>query len=233
MHDDWRLKTTTGKHGRVAWFTASWLVFFMALADQARGAEEGLDQGEVYAIQPRAYAMNHEFSVSAAFLPLDAFYKSFAVSGHYVLHFSNLWAWEAVHLSFAKYMAIDTGLKKQMMDDWDVSPTDTPKIDYMLDTNLMLKPLYGKVAILNRKVIFMETYFLLGIGSIRYETAFFPAADLGVGMRVFLTNTISLRTEVRHYVAFGEGIDNVLYFGLSFCYNAFAEERPAGRRVGQ
>lgn len=212
-----------------AWLVAFGLVCGTAAANPAPARAEALDQGKVYAIQSRAYEMNHEFAISAAFLPLDAFFKSFAVSGHYVLHFNNLWAWEAIHASFAKYMSIDTGLKKQMMDDWDVSPTDTPKIDYLLATNLMVKPLYGKMAVLNRKVIFMETYFLIGVGSIRYETAFFPAADVGAGMRIFMTNTISLRAEVRHFVSFGDGVDNVLYFGLSFCYNAFAEERPSGR----
>ncbi len=223
--------TTVGWLRAKAWLVAVCLAGGATGANLARADEDVLDQGKVYAIQPRAYEMNHEFAISAAFMPLDAFFKSFAISGHYVLHFNNLWAWEAVHVAFSKYMSIDTGLKKQMMDDWDVSPTDTPKIDYILDTNLMLKPLYGKMAVLNRKVIFMETYFLLGIGSIRYETAFFPAADVGAGMRVFLTNTISLRAEVRHFVAFGDGVDNVLYFGLSFCYNAFAEERPTGRQA--
>jgi outer membrane beta-barrel protein len=206
------------------------LSLLLAAGAGAQAAEDFLEQGRVYAIQPRAFRMNQEFSLSAAFLPLDAFYKSFAVSGHYVLHFSDLWAWEAVHLSFAKYMAIDTGLKKQMMDDWDVSPTDTPKVDYLLDTNLMIKPLYGKMAVLNSRIIFMETYFLLGLGTIKYETAFFPAANVGAGMRVYLTSTISLRSEVRYYASFGEGFDSVLYFGLSFCYNAFAEDKPAAKR---
>ncbi|RME19034.1 MAG: outer membrane beta-barrel domain-containing protein [Deltaproteobacteria bacterium] len=208
-------------------------IFF---ARNAYAQQDELDQGKVYAIQKRQYRMNHEFAVSAAFLPLDAFYKFFAVSGHYVLHFNEMWAWEAVHVSFAKYLAIDTGLKKELSDNWDVSATDTPKLDYFLDTDLMLKPLYGKMALFGRQVVHMQTYFLVGLGAVKYETAWFPAVDVGAGLRAFLTNTISLRVEARHYVAVnvGEGgVENALYFGVSFCYNAFADETVDGSKVGR
>ena len=47
----------------------SWLASPMALAE-----EEDLDQGKVYAIQERAYRMNHEFMLSFGFMPLDAFF---------------------------------------------------------------------------------------------------------------------------------------------------------------
>jgi len=209
-------------------------ILLLAMAGMVRAQDEDIDQGKVYAIQPRNYRMSHEFSVAAAFLPLDAFYKFFAISGHYVLHFNELWAWEAVHLSFSKYLDIDTGLKKQMMDDWDVSPTDTPKIDYFLDTNLMVKPLYGKMALFDSWVVYMQSYFILGLGAVKYETAWFPTIDVGAGLRVFLNNTLSLRLEVRDYVTIGEGgVDNALYFGLAFCYNAFAEEKTVARQPGR
>ena len=201
-------------------------VVFALLSVTSAAFGDELDQGKVYAIQDREYRMNHEFSVSVAFLPLDAFYKFFAVSGHYVLHFNDLWAWEAIHFSFSKYMDIDTGLKKQMSDDWDVSATDTPKLDYMLDTNLMIKPMYGKVALFDSWLVYLETYFLIGLGAEKLQTAWFPAANLGVGMRVFITNTISLRFEVRDYLYLAEGaVDSTLYFGIGFCYNAFSEEK--------
>ena len=194
----------------------------------ARALEEDLDQGKVFAIQARTYRMNHEFSLSMAFLPLDAFYKFFAVSGHYVVHFTDMWAWEAIHFSFSKYLDVDTGLKAELSDKWDASATDTPRIDYFIDTNLMLKPLYGKMTLFDSLVIYMETYFILGIGAEKFETAWFPCGDIGVGMRIFLTDTLSLRFEAREYVYLEEGgVDSTLYFGIGFSYNAFAEERQA------
>ncbi|MBW1810490.1 MAG: outer membrane beta-barrel domain-containing protein [Deltaproteobacteria bacterium] len=229
MYPSHRRNGRCPRRGRILVSTLAVLVAgLIALqAPSALALEADLDQGKVFAIQNRDYRMNHEFSVSMAFLPLDAFYKFFAISGHYVLHFNDLWAWEAIHFSFAKYLDIDTGLKKQMNDDWDVSATDTPKIDYFIDTNLMIKPMYGKVALFDNWVIYVETYFLIGIGAEKFQTAWFPAANLGVGLRIFITDTISLKLEAREYLYLEEGgVDSTLYLGLGFCYNAFAEDKP-------
>jgi outer membrane beta-barrel protein len=202
------------------------LAMLVSLPFRAPAQEDDLDQGKVFAIQARDYRMNHEFSLSMAFLPLDAFYKFFAVSGHYVVHFNDLWAWEAIHFAFSQYLDVDTGLKSELSDKWDASATDTPRIDYSFDTNLMLKPLYGKMTLFDSLIVYMETYFVLGVGAEKFETAWFPAGNVGVGMRIFLSDTLSLRFEVREYVYLEEGgVDSTLYFGVGFCYNAFAEER--------
>ena len=209
------------------------LAILVSFPSGAPALEDDLDQGKVFAIQARDYRMNHEFSLSMAFLPLDAFYKFFAVSGHYTVHFTDMWAWEAIHFSFSKYLDVDTGLKSHLSDEWDASATDTPKIDYFIDTNLMLKPLYGKMTLFDSLVIYMETYFILGIGAQKFQTAWFPAGDVGVGMRIFLTDTLSLRFEVREYVYLEEGgVGSTLYFGTGFSYNAFAEERQVKKVKG-
>ena len=69
-----------------------------------------------------------------------------------------------------------------------------------------------------------------------FETAWFPAVNVGVGMRVFLTKTVSLRFEAREYVYMEEGgVDSTLFLGFGFAYNAFAEDRfiePGSRRGG-
>lgn len=205
-----------------------------ALPAAAQSEEDDLDYGNVYAIQPRPFRMNHEFSLSVGFMPLDAFYKFFAVGGHYVLHLDDFWAWEALHFSMSRYLDIDTGLKKQLNEDWDASATDTPRLHYVLDSSLMLKPLYGKVALLDKYVVYGETYILIGVGAQKFETAWFPALNFGLGLRVFITGTVSMRLEVREYVWFeetgdqgGGGAHSTLYFGLGFSYNGFAEDLQA------
>jgi len=203
--------------------------------DGADTTEEGLDQGRVYAIQDRAYRMNHEFGLTLGFLPLDAFYKMFSIGGHYVVHFDEMWAWEAVHLSFSKYLDVDTGLKGELADRWDASPTDPEenRIDFALDTNLMWKPLYGKATLLGDTIVYGETFLLFGVGTEKFETAWYPAINLGVGLRLFLGESISMRLEVREYIHFGDRTGGTLQFALSFCYNAFAEDllKPAALPV--
>ncbi len=211
------------------------LVLFAGVVTPAYADEDGLDQGKVFAVQPRPYQMNQEFALSFGFLPLDAFYKMFSVSGHYVVHFSDLWAWEALHLSFSKYLDVDTGLKGELADRWDTSPTnpEEDRIDFILDTNLMIKPMVGKAALFDSMVIHNETYFLIGVGALKFETAWYPAVNVGVGIRIFVIDTISVRLEVREYLSLEEGgVGSTLQFGLGFSYNAFAEEaRPAVRTL--
>lgn len=209
----------------------------LSVAPTVRAEDEQLDQGKVFAIQERAYRMNHEFSLSFGFLPLDAFYKMFSINGHYIVHFDDLWAWEAVHLGFSKYLSVDTGLKGELNDRWDTQPTDPEenRIDFTLDTNLMIKPFYGKAVLFDDVVIFGETYLVFGLGAEKFETAWFPAVNVGIGLRVYLAETVSARLEVREYVHFGEGVGSTLVFALGFSYNAFAEElthtRPVDEKV--
>ncbi len=222
--------------GHRAWALALLVAVASSLVGPAALAEDDdLDQGKVYAIQERSYRMNHEFMLSFGFMPLDAFYKMFAISGHYVVHFDELWAWEAAHLSFSKYLTIDTGLKDQLNKKWDVQPTDPEenRIDFVLDTNLMIKPLVGKAVLFDDYVIHGESYILAGVGAEKFETAWFPAVNVGLGLRIYIVETISLRLEVREYVNFGEGVGNNLVFTFGFAYNAFAEDVKPSRPVDE
>ncbi len=218
-----------------AWALIVGIPLALAAVAPATRADEDLERGKVYAIQERAYRMNHEFTLSFGFMPLDAFYKTFSVSGHYVVHFDDLWAWEAAHLSFSRYLSVDTGLKEELNDRWDAQPTDPEenRIDFILDTNLMLKPMYGKAVLFDDWVIHGETYFVLGVGAEKFKTAWYPAVNAGVGLRVFVIDTISLRVEVREYVHFGEDVGSNLVFGLGFSYNAFADDYRPGRPVDE
>ncbi len=204
-----------------------WLEVCPAYAEQS-----GQDYGKVYAIQEKPFIMNHEISLSMAFLPLDAFYKYMVVSGHYTAHFDDFWAWEVVHLSWAT-LALDTGLKKELNDRWGITAMDTPRLEYFLDSNLMIKPLTGKMVLFDDWLINMESFVLVGLGAQRFESgAWYPAMDAGIGMRVFMSNTLSIRVEAREYVYMADSkVDSVLYFGASLCYNAFAGEQRLGERL--
>ena len=209
------------RHG--AWVVLLGCAILLCSSAEAK-VEEDLDYGNVYAIQTRPYKMNHEFTLSLSFLPLDAFFKYFGVTGHYVFHFNDLWAWEAIHFTYTQYTTINTGLKGEL-NKLSATPTDTPRLNLIMDTNLMIKPFYGKIALLNNMVIYSETYFLIGVGTEKFETAWFPGFDFGVGMRVFLNNKFSLRFEAREYMYIQNGgVNSTIYLGVGFCYNAFADE---------
>jgi outer membrane beta-barrel protein len=213
---------------RLLWVVLVLIPVALLVTQNVRADDEEVDHGRIYAIQPRAFRLNQEFTLSMSFLPLDAFYKMFAVGGHYIVHLDDLWAWEAIHLTFSKYMSLDTGLKGELLDQWKASPTDPEenRVDMGLDTNLIYKPLYAKSVLFDQVVVISETYFIAGLGAQKFETTWAPAVNLGVGFRIFLAKTISLRLEVREYIYYNDlSVDGLLSFGLGLSYNAFAEDR--------
>ena len=227
-------------------FRVIWMVVGMAICSclwsgprLAQAEDEGkIDEGRVIAVQVRKFRMNHELTVGGAFLPLDAFYKFFGVSFQYVLHFTDLWAWEAVHFTLCKYLQVSTGLEKELNDNWDASITNVKKVDFMLDSNLMFKPLYGKMVLFDGLTVNLETYFLTGVGMQQWNGDPYPSVNLGVGMRAFFNNRLSVRIETRDYVYMDRrmGFENTLYMSLLFAYNAFSEDRvyrptPEGKEV--
>lgn len=162
-------------------------------------AADGLDEGgALYAVQNRKYTASHEFSVGAGSLPLDAFYKGYTVSGAYTLHFNDLWAWEIVNGAYS--FNVDTDLRRELESNFSVQPTEFPSIQWFGNSNLVLKPLYGKLAWLNGNLIYGELFFTAGPALADYENAgTFVGANLGLGLRFYLSESFSVRLDARDY----------------------------------
>jgi outer membrane beta-barrel protein len=66
---------------------------------------------------------------------------------------------------------------------------------YGLD--LSWTPVYGKFAIFNR-IMGFNIYFLAGGGAVKAEQGYLPAADFGLGERIFLMEWLSFGVEGRY-----------------------------------
>jgi outer membrane beta-barrel protein len=204
------------------------LLSLLMLWSSPAAAKGGItDQGgELYSIEKRDLMGSHELSVNVGTLPMDAFAKGLTLQGSYTYHFTNLYAWEIVGGLYS--FNFDTGLKQELKDRFDVQPTELGELMAILNSNFVLKPLYGKLAITNDKVLTGELYFVLG-----YAHGFFSAArpagiDFGVGLRMFLGKYFSLRLDIRDYMFLPEfkSVSNNLYLslGLSLTFG-FGEEQ--------
>jgi outer membrane beta-barrel protein len=157
------------------------------------------DPGSVSAVQSRAFRMGHELSLGVGVLPLDAFYKGFAGSVAYTAHFSDTFAWTVGRGTYS--YNLDTGLRQQLEQQFGVQPTDFEEVHWMLGSDLMWKPFYGKTAFLNQQVLHFELYGVLGGSVLRMvDTTFRPAVNVGVGARVFTSRSISWRFDATNNV---------------------------------
>ena len=163
-------------------------------------ADDELDEEQVatYAVQSRLFRLGGELNVAAGFLPINAFNKGLTLGGSFTYHFSNAWAWEVINGNYV-YKQLDTGLKTELLDNFNVQPTKIAAVEFMLSSSLVLKPFYGKLAVFNRRVIHVEVSIPLGFTYARYTNpqSYPYGPNLGVIFRVFMGPHTSLRIDVR------------------------------------
>jgi outer membrane beta-barrel protein len=177
-------------------------VLGIALCRSAR-ADGDVDtkQVETYVVQERLFREGLELSAGIGILPLNAFSKGLVVGGNVTYHFTNTWAWEIAHGGYVVANS-DTGLKSQLLQNFDVQPTELSRATFLVDSNLVFTPFYAKVAGLNRTVDHLEIFFPIGIAFAGYQdpNSFQGGIDLGLGLRWYLTTHTSIRFDARNYL---------------------------------
>ncbi len=164
------------------------------------------------AVQNRKYTATNEFTVSAGVLPLDAFKKGFSLSGAYTLHFNDLWAWEVAQFFYS--FPMETDLESELRA-FDLKPTPFERVEQFVTSNVLFKPLYWKGAWLNSVLGYGELYLSAGGGYGWLTRTQRPAVSGGFGLRVYITELVSVRFDFRD-IAFVSEIDtqNELWLGL-------------------
>lgn len=195
----------------------------------AAQVEDLENPGTVSAIQDRVYRMQHEIDLSVGVLPLDAFTKGLYAQVGYTAHFTDTFAWQVARAGYS-YSA-KTGLREQLERDFGVLPTsdafDSPQ--FFVGSDLVWKPFYGKLSVLNKSVVYGEMFFILGATLFRFTQSFAPGINIGGGGRVFLSKHVSLRLDVTDNILIPTGgastkVSNVMMMTLSLGINFGATE---------
>ncbi len=197
----------------------------LALA-QAEALE---NPGTTSAVQDRLYQMNHELTLGIGVLPADAFYKGYTAEVGYTYHFSDTFAWQVGRGAYS--YNVKTSLRQQLERDFGVAPTSTAfedEVQWMVGSDVLWSPFYGKTSILNSKVIHFEAFLLGGatVFKLNREGGFRPGANVGLGVRVFRSNHISFRLDVTNNVVWAGAsrIINIPTIQLATAFNFGATE---------
>lgn len=195
-----------------------------ALAPAVASAQDddAEDTGSLAAVQHRKYRLAYELQLAIGTLPLDAFYKGVSGEAGFTWHINDRWGWEVVHAGYV--YAVDSGLKQELQKDFNVQPTAFEVAQFYANSDLVWKPLYGKASFLNHSVVHGELFGLLGAGIYKLTSGPVfgdPAANVGLGGRIFLSPHISLRFDAREnlvFLQFPSNIKNVIAItaGISF-----------------
>lgn len=210
-------------------FAALALALSLSPAARAEYDDEEVG-GYAVVIQNRQFDMGHEFTLSVGILPLDAFYKGVTGTFRYTLHFDEFQAWEIAGGTYS--LNIETGLRQQLRDNFAVQPDakGLEQLDGFVESNYVLKPIYGKLSLFNRALVYNEIFLVAGFATAIYrgqDLLFLPGPGYGGGIRFFIADWLSLRLDMRHYVLFNSvpivdpnaSIENVLSLAAGISFN--------------
>ncbi len=200
-------------------------------AGAAPGSTEqqvGEEQGpRTLAVQNRAHTMRHEFSLSLGLLPLDAFTKGLTIGGGYTLHFNDFFAWEVGQFTYS--FGVDTRLQEELANlPQPVGPTPFERVKYYVTSNVMFKPVYGKLAVFNRALIYEEVYLTVGGGYGWLSITHRPIIELGIGTRIYAGKHVSFRVDFRDLMFLtSDDLHNELWlaFGIGLSFGGEGDQR--------
>jgi len=109
-----------------------------------------------------------------------------------------------------------TGLKEELKDRFDVQPTEVGELKWIINSNFIFKPLYGKFALTNDKLFTGEMFFVAGYALGGFTAAFPSGFDVGLALRMYLGRYFSIRLDVREYFFLPgfSSIDDQLFVSL-------------------
>lgn len=82
-----------------------------------------------------------------------------------------------------------------------------PEINYIkqsTDVSFIYTPLYGKIAVLNKSILYLDLFLPAGISYVETSQGYKPAVHYGIGQHFFLNKNISLRVNFLNYNFFEE-----------------------------
>jgi outer membrane beta-barrel protein len=216
---------------------ALWILLAVAAVRAEAQIEELENPGTVTAVQDRLYRMSHELTLGVGMLPLDAFYKGVIGQVAYTFHFNDHFAWQVGRGTYS--YNLNTGLRSQLERDFGVQPTAFDEVNWMVGSDLVWSPLYGKVAVLNQAIQHFEFFLIGGLSVLKLSLAqgntggspafqalgsFRPGLNLGFGLRLFTNRSISFRIDVTNNVVISQQIFNVATVQLGASLNFGATE---------
>ncbi len=212
------------------------LILLVSLFWNAQDApcEDSKTEANVYAVQNRIFHRDHEITFNLGYIANEDFFHPFPVGAGYVYNFNDNYGWEVGRVQYI--ISPENDLKKDLEQQFGVTPAEFAKPVYMVHSHLVFKPFYGKNAVLNKGVINHETYLFAGGGAVNYEWKYpsgsplaaessseiVPSASFGIGSKYFINQKFCLNLEIRDIMNFwDEGMENRIYVGvgLGFRFN--------------
>lgn len=212
------------------------LVMLMLISAASVSAENVKGEENVFAVQEKMFHNYHELAFLTGYIASDDFYHVLPVGVAYNFHFDDRISWDArLYANFN----MEKDILKDLLNDFGAAPVAYYEPKFQLLTHLVIRPFYGKDAILNKSVINHETYFLAGGGIDFYSTNYSDGItagkdeaaliiSMGAGIKYFINQKVNLAFELRDYVTYrGDEVVNSMWFGVNVGFSFNLGARPS------
>jgi len=197
-------------------------------------------EDRVYVVQEKIFHRYHELGVFIPYIPDDDFFDSFGIGVNYIYHYSDIFSWEVFRGAWM--INQDKPIRDDINRSLNISPEFYDEPAYMVYSHLWLRPLYGKSAINNKKIVFHETGIFAGAGLLGFDRIKSFASDandtalsisFGLCTTVFLNNFSNLSLHIRDLIHLKDNqTENriSMEMGLSFRFNMSPREQLKNKK---
>lgn len=213
------------------------LALLMLLSAVSGYAENVKGEENVFAVQEKMFHKYHELALVTGYIASDDFYHVYPIGVAYTFHFDDRVSWEVARL-YANY-TMEKDLLKDLLNDFGAAPVEFYEPKFQILTHVVIRPFYGKDAVLNEKVINHETYFMAGGGFDFYKTNYSDGItagknntgliiSMGAGIKYFINESVNLAFELRDFVTYrGDEVVNSMWFGVNVGFGFNLGQRPS------
>lgn len=195
----------------------------------------GTEMREVAVLQKRLYRKEdrHEFSLYTGVIPNDDFYSYYPIGARWDFYFAEDFGTEV----WGSYLIrTASGLESFLEANFNNSLlVDVPQsLQWLAGANFLWSPIHGKIGFFTDKLAHFDVHLAFGVGAIG-TTVREPGGEkgkvdisgnIGLGMRFYLSEDISVRFDYRQffYPAEGGGLSHPAELTLAFSFWTAAPE---------
>lgn len=195
----------------------------------------GTELREVETLQKRIYRKEdrHEFSLYFGVIPNDEFFTYYPIGARWDFFFAEDFGVEV----WGSYLIrVESELRDFLEQNFNESLlVDIPQsLQWLAGANFLWSPVHGKIGMFTDKLAHFDMHLAFGVGAIgttvrqlgEEEAKVDIAGNIGVGMRFFLSQDISLRFDYRQffYPAEGGGLSHPAELTLAISFWTAAPE---------
>lgn len=170
-----------------------------------------IDGVTVEAVEIRQDETGHRVNLGLSLFPFSPYSTSFGVDGGYTYQFNDMHSWEIVHGSY--FFSFDKGLTSELADRYGVNPQTISKLEYMVNSNGVYTPSFGKFVVLKKFIRYFSTSLLYGAGVLKTSLKSSPRITANIGFKVEaqIVDNFSWTFEVRDAIPVNTGSNFVTF----------------------